>query len=127
MRSIRSHQHRYSLLHIACFAAILNGARAAIPAVDFDRMGSVGLAGSFAGLDFFNTTEVTVDQQTSTLFARAGEGSLTKIVPQNKGGRIATGCSTSGKFYFGGSFTSGGSTTASNAAVYDPSKNSFSA
>jgi hypothetical protein len=126
--TLSDHHHFLSLFQFACLAtAAFDVARAALPEVDFDRMGTVGLAGAFAGFDFFNTTEVTFDDRTSTLLARASDGSLTKVGSTNQGGSIFSGCSTNGKFYFGGSFTTIESTSASNTAVYDPSKNSFSA
>ncbi|KAJ3557907.1 hypothetical protein NP233_g11623 [Leucocoprinus birnbaumii] len=99
----------------------------ALPQVDFDRMGKVGLAGAFAGFDFFSNTSVAFDPATSTLFSRSSDGSLTRLASTNSGGRINAACDLDGVAYFGGSFSSLADTTASNIASYNPSTNSFSA
>ena len=48
-----------------------------LPLVDFNRMGKVGLAGAFAGLDLFSnasTTALSFDPSTSTLLSRSPDG-----------------------------------------------------
>jgi len=100
---------------------------AAFPQVDFDRMGRVGLAGAFAGFDFFSNSSVTFDPATSTLFSRSSDGSLSRLASTNPGGRINAACDLDGVAYFGGSFTSLADTSATNIALYNPSSNSFSA
>ncbi|KAF5346310.1 hypothetical protein D9758_011480 [Tetrapyrgos nigripes] len=104
-----------------------NAALAALPLVDFDRMGTVGLAGAFAGLDLFQNNSFTFDSETSTLLSRSSSGSLTTLASTNKGGRISAGCGLDDTFYFAGSFSSIGSTSASNVASYSSSSSSFSA
>jgi hypothetical protein len=90
-------------------------------------MGVVGLGGSFAGFDFFNSSSSTFNPATSSLLARAADGSLTKVGSTNDGGSILAGCYLDGKFYFGGSFTSVEGVSAGSVAVYDPAKNAISA
>lgn len=100
---------------------------AALPLVDFDRMGSVGLGGAFAGLDLFNSSgsSVSFDSSTSTLLSRSSDGALTRLGATNSGGSILAGCALSNTFYFAGSFSSINGTSASNIASYSGS--SFSA
>ncbi|KAI0066221.1 hypothetical protein BV25DRAFT_1518743 [Artomyces pyxidatus] len=101
-------------------------AHASLPLVDFDRMGTVGLAGAFAGLDLFdNTSAVAFDPSTSSILSRAVDGSLTRIGSTNQGGSIAAGCAIGSTFYLAGSFSSVSGVTAANVASYDGS--SFSA
>ena len=64
-------------------AALLlpSAAMAALPNVDFDRMGKVGLAGAFAGLDLVdNTTSVTFDPSSASLLSRSSEFELGAVV-----------------------------------------------
>lgn len=105
--------------------SLLYVALAAIPEVDFDRMGKVGLAGSFAGLDLFSNTTVAFDASTSTLFSRSSDGSLTRLASTNSGGSILAGCALDSAFYLAGSFSSIGGVAASNIASYTPSSNTF--
>lgn len=76
-----------------------------VPQVDFDRMGTVGLAGAFAGLDLFHNSSVSFDSTTSTLLSRSSDGSLTSLASTNPGGGILAGCTLGDTFYFSGSFT----------------------
>jgi hypothetical protein len=103
-----------------------HAARAALPQVDFERMGSVGLAGAFAGLDIFSSSSVSFDPTTSTLLSRATDGSLTRIASTNSGGSIHAGCSIGTTYYFAGSFSTINGVSASNIAAYSPSSGSFS-
>ncbi|KAJ7622816.1 cortical protein marker for cell polarity-domain-containing protein [Mycena polygramma] len=98
-----------------------------LPLVDFDRMGKVGLAGAFAGLDLFQNQSVAFDPSTSTLFARSSDGSLDRLASSNSGGRISAGCALNDVFYFAGSFSSIAGTSASNIASYTPSSGAFAA
>ncbi|KAJ3820470.1 cortical protein marker for cell polarity-domain-containing protein [Lentinula raphanica] len=98
-----------------------------LPLVDFDRMGKVGLAGAFSGLDLFQNSSHTFDSSTSTLLQRASNGSLSPLASTNSGGRISAGCTLDDSFYFAGSFSSIDSTLASNVASYSPSQGKFSA
>ncbi|KAI0048302.1 hypothetical protein FA95DRAFT_1491100 [Auriscalpium vulgare] len=92
-------------------------------------MGSVGLAGAFAGLDLFDnsTSGVAFDPTSSTLLSRSSDGALTRIGSTNPGGSIAAGCALGESLYFAGSFSSIGSSSAANIASYDTSSGSFSA
>lgn len=100
----------------------------ALPKVDFGRMGKVGVAGSFAGIDLYNDNQssqpqTTFDPTTSTLFLRAQDGGLTPIGSTNVGGRVVTGCSMGNVFYVGGTFTTLGGTNTANIAAYSSSTN----
>ena len=56
-------------MHPALLAlALAMPALASVPLVDFDRMGTVGLAGAFAGLGIFdNSSALSFDASTSSL------------------------------------------------------------
>ena len=98
------------------------------PLVDFDRMGTVGLVGSFAGLDFINSASANVsfDPTTSTLLSRSADGSLTRLASTNAGGVVSAGCAISNTYYLAGKFSSIGNATASNVASYNPASGAFS-
>ncbi|TDL24213.1 hypothetical protein BD410DRAFT_786308 [Rickenella mellea] len=114
-----------TLSHLFALPAL---ASATLPKVDFNRMGNVGLAGAFAGLDFFNnSTSVSFDPSTATLLSRASDGSLTRLGSTNAGGKVSSGCALGGAFYFGGLFTSVNGTSATNVASFSPSSGTFSA
>lgn len=115
-----------TLLLLLCPSLALAG----LPLVDFDRMGKVGLAGAFAGLDLFansSSSSLQFDPSTSSLLSRHNDGSLTRIASTNQGGSILAGCALGDNYYVAGSFSSIGGTSASNIASYDPSSNSFTA
>ena len=110
---------RRARLSLAVLPLFAHAALASTPLVDFDRMGKVGLAGAFAGLDVAtDSSSVTFDPSTASLLARADDGSLTKIASTNTGGSILAGCAIGDVFYFAGSFTSVNGTAASNVAAY---------
>lgn len=100
-------------------------ADATLPLVDFDRMGKVGLAGSFAGLGLFSNSSPTYDPSTSTLLLRSDTGSLSRIGSTNQGGHIAAGCGINDVFYFAGLFSSIDAISANNIASYTSSSNSL--
>ncbi|KAG6813658.1 hypothetical protein H0H92_008895 [Tricholoma furcatifolium] len=106
-----------------------NGALAALPLIDFDRMGTVGLAGAFAGLDLFqnSTASPAFDPTTSTLFSRDADGALARLASTSSGGSISAGCTLASTYYVAGSFSSIGTTSANNVASYSSSTGSFSA
>lgn len=119
----RKLQPRYlTLIHILCASNVVF---AALPKVDFDRMGMVGLAGSFAGFDLFDNSSFSFDPSTSTILSRAVDGSLSPIASTNSGGRVLAGCPIGNTFYLGGSFSSIGNTTTSNIVSYTPSSGTF--
>jgi hypothetical protein len=89
-------------------------------------MGKVGLAGAFAGFDFFSNSSIAFDPTTSTLFSRSSDGSLTRLASTNSGGRINAACDLDGVAYFAGSFSSLADTSANNIVSYNPSNNTFS-
>ncbi|PBK91327.1 hypothetical protein ARMGADRAFT_1046488 [Armillaria gallica] len=90
-------------------------------------MGKVGLVGTFAGLDFFQNSSSTLDASTATLLSRSDDGELSILAATNTGGRIVAGCVLDGVFYFGGLFSSIGSTSAANIASYTASSDQFAA
>jgi hypothetical protein len=113
---------------LAVLLCLPNVAFASLPLVDFDRMGKVGLAGAFAGLQLFdNSSAVTFDPSTSTLFSRSSAGALSRLGSTNTGGRIAAGCAITDVFYFAGSFSSISGTSANNIASYTQSSGAFTA
>ncbi|KAJ7124876.1 cortical protein marker for cell polarity-domain-containing protein [Mycena epipterygia] len=114
------------VLPLLCPILLATLVHASLPLVDFDRMGKVGLAGAFAGLDLFHAT-VAFDPSTSTLFARSNNGSLDRLASSNPGGRISAGCALDDVFYFAGSFSSIAGTSATNIASYTPSSGAFAA
>ncbi|KAI0342055.1 hypothetical protein BDW22DRAFT_1358181 [Trametopsis cervina] len=91
-----------------------------LPLVDFDRMGTVGLAGSFAGLDVLanSSTSLSFDPTTSTLLSRASDGSLTRLGSTDSGGSISAACALGDSIYLAGNFSSVGGTSATNIASY---------
>jgi len=97
--------------------------------VDFDRMGTVGLVGTFAGLNFVNSSSANVsfDRSTSTLLSRSADGSLNRIASTNAGGVVSAGCALGNTYYLAGNFSSIGNATASNVASYNPASGTFSA
>ncbi|KAH8083815.1 cortical protein marker for cell polarity-domain-containing protein [Cristinia sonorae] len=123
-----SSRHLPRLLSLVSLLLLSPFVIADLPLIDYDRMGKVGLAGSFAGLDFFtNSSSITVDPSTSTLLSRSPEGALTRLASSNSGGSIVAGCTLGDAYYFAGSFSSIGNLTASNIASYALSSGSFAA
>ncbi|KAF8161003.1 cortical protein marker for cell polarity-domain-containing protein [Crassisporium funariophilum] len=100
---------------------------AALPQVDFERMGNVGLAGAFAGLELFQNSSVSFDPTTSTLLSRSNDGSLTRVASTNSGGSILAGCALADTFFLAGAFTSINGVPATNIASYTPSSGAFAA
>ena len=92
-------------------------------------MGTVALVGTFAGLDFFNSSSANVsfDPSTSTVLSRSADGSLTRIASTDAGGLVSAGCAIGNTYYLAGNFSSIGSATASNVASYNPASGTFSA
>jgi hypothetical protein len=122
-----------SILAILISLILSNNANAAsTPQVDFDRMGKVAIAGSFAGLDLYDDAQQSsssFDPSTSTIFLRGADGGLSPIGSTNSGGSVVAGCSLGGdRLYFGGTFTSVASQSdIANIVAYHPSSKTFSA
>ena len=98
---------------------------AAFPQVDFERMGSVGLAGAFAGLGLFQNSSLSFDPTSSTLLSRSSDGFLTRVASTNSGGKILAGCTLGDTFYLTGSFNSINGVPATNIASYTPASTTF--
>lgn len=108
--------------------SLLDGVQCALPNVDFDRMGKVGLFGDFMGLDWFNeTSSLSLDSTSSSLLSRSSDGSLSRVGSTNPGGTIYYGCPMKDVFYVVGQFLSFGGVTAQNIASYTPSSGKISA
>ena len=121
------HNTMFPLATLVAFSA-LDVVQCALPRVDFDRMGKVGLFGDFAGLDWFNeTSSLSLDPSSSSLLSRSSDGSLSRIDSTNSGGTIYDGCALEDVFYIAGQFSSFGSTTAQNIISYTPSSGQISA
>lgn len=106
----------------------LDVVQCALPRVDFDRMGKVGLFGDFAGLDWFNeTSSLSLDPSSSSLLSRSSDGSLSRVGSTNSGGSIYDGCALKDVFYVVGQFSSFAGTTAQSIASYTPSSGKVSA
>lgn len=117
-----------SALHVLILASS-SAVLADLPLVDFNRMGRVGLAGSFAGLDVVanSSSSLSFDPTTSTLLSRAPDGSLTRIGSTDVGGSIFAACALDDTVFVAGNFSSIGGTSAANVASYSPSSDSFTA
>jgi hypothetical protein len=102
-------------------------AAASLPQVDFSRMGTVGLAGAFAGLDVFDPAVPALDPAAATLLARAANGSFSRLAATNDGGALSATCTLADTVYFAGTFSSLGGASASNVAAYTPSSGAFAA
>lgn len=106
----------------------LNVVQCALPRVDFDRMGKVGIFGDFAGLDWFNETlSLSLDPSSSSLLSRFPDGSLSRVGSTNSGGSIYDGCALKDVFYVVGQFSSFGSISAQSIVSYTPSSGKISA
>jgi len=121
------HNTVFSLVSLVVLSAF-DVVQCALPRVDYDRMGKVGLFGDFAGLDWFNeTSSLSLDASSSTLLSRSSDGSLSRVGSTNSGGSVHSGCTLKDVFYVAGQFSSFGSTPAQHIASYTPSSGKISA
>lgn len=86
-----------------------------LPQVDFSRMGTVALTGSFTGLDFYKPSTVAFSTTGDTLVR-----GQTALGNTNDGGIIKAICELNGVVYVGGTFTTLAGVDAKNLAAYDP-------
>ncbi|CAE6429429.1 unnamed protein product [Rhizoctonia solani] len=114
----------YPLLSILLGATFVGAQN--VPQIDFSRMGTVGIAGAFAGLDLYNASAPTLDSSAATLVSRDSNGALTILGATNGGGQLLASCSLKDKLYIGGLFDSVGGTSAKNVIAYSPSSGKFS-
>lgn len=84
---------------------------------DFSRMGTVALAGSFAGVDLWTGAEPTFGGGSAdSLVVWPGVGNGNEdVVFTNDGGRIRATCMMQGTYYFAGEFDSLGNATRTTA------------
>ncbi|KAJ1304739.1 hypothetical protein OPQ81_005877 [Rhizoctonia solani] len=114
----------YPLISILLGAALAGAQN--VPQIDFSRMGTVGIAGAFAGLDLYNASAPTVDSSAATLVSRDSNGALTILGATNGGGQLLASCSLKDTLYVGGLFDSIAGTSAKNIIAYTPSSRKFS-
>lgn len=109
-----------------------------LPKIDFDALGSVGIAGNFAGLQIWDEDYARTykalnrsGEDSSSLWTRtASNGHLEYLGSTDARGRIVALCQSDaddGLLYLGGSFTSINGTDAQNIASYDPKARTFAA
>lgn len=112
-------------------ALLLPSIRADVPQIDYSQLGKVAIAGSFAGIQFYDPQypTVTFDTNASSFILRTPEGVLHPLASTNPGGQINALCqsSASGLVYIGGSFARIGQVDAANIAQFDPSSRSLTA
>jgi hypothetical protein len=83
-------------------------------------MGVVTVGGAFAGLDFYTVNSTNAfDSSSSTLLARASNGTISLIGSTNVGGSINAVCGLGNTVYIGGDFSSLAGGSYSNVAAYD--------
>ncbi|WVR06384.1 hypothetical protein IAU60_003415 [Kwoniella sp. DSM 27419] len=119
-----------------------SSAPASLPQVDFSKMGTVGLGGSFAGLDWYSSDSPFVASSSTgssrfstdgdTLFYRGDDGRFRPLGSTNAGGTISALCwsktgSSNGTLFLGGAFSTLDETSATNVASFDLASNTFSA
>lgn len=95
-----------------------------LPPVDFARMGTVGIGGSFAGLDWWqpqNASSMRFSREGDTVFVREADGDYRPLGATNPGGRVRAVCEVDGRIYAAGTFTSMGGENANNIASYSSS------
>jgi hypothetical protein len=116
-------------------------APSSLPQVDFSKMGSVGLGGTFAGLDWWteespfsssgsSSSSSSFSSEGGTIFYRDSQGQYRAIGSTNGGGQVdalcwAGGDGSNGTLYIGGSFTSVGGQQSANLISYDVSSGAF--
>jgi hypothetical protein len=98
----------------------------ALPQVDFDKMGKVGLAGSFAGLDILgNNASVAYDPASASILARSPDGALARLGATNDQGVVSASCTLGDTVYFAGNFSAVDGTQAANVVAFTPESGSF--
>ncbi|EST08468.1 Rax2 [Kalmanozyma brasiliensis GHG001] len=104
------------------------------PSIDFDLLGAVSIAGSFAGIQLWNQTgssttpNATYDPAASSLLSRASNGTVSFISATEEGGTIHAICqmqSSPNTVFVAGNFFSIGGTAVSNIASYNPTTKAF--
>jgi hypothetical protein len=118
---------RALLLLVATVALAPRPAAAALPQVDFDKMGKVGLAGSFAGIDVFSAAAPALDPSAGTVLTHFANGSLAVLAATNAGGSVLATCTLADTVYFAGNFSALAGVAAANVAAYTPASASFAA
>lgn len=132
-----------SFIHVSSITAVASTiAPASLPQVDFSKMGTVALGGSFSGLDWWSsespfassaTGNPTFSSDGDTLFHRPTDGQFRALATTNSGGVINALCwskdgsANNGTLYVGGVFESLSGVSASNIASLTLADNSVTA
>ncbi|GAC92980.1 hypothetical protein PHSY_000540 [Pseudozyma hubeiensis SY62] len=123
-----------SALLLTAAIPLANASIANFPSIDFDLLGAVSIAGSFAGIELWNQTgssaspNATYNPAASSLLSRANNGTVSFISATEQGGTIRAICqmqSSPNTVFVAGNFFSIGGTSVSNIASYDPRSNTF--
>jgi hypothetical protein len=103
---------------LVAFAAV---AAAELPKVDFGKMGSVGVGGSYDGLDFWSPPKFSSRADVVV------SGNMDVLGMAGEGGTVHAVCTEGDKVYIGGEFTSFNGTSAVNIVSFDLSSGAFAA
>lgn len=122
---------------VAASIGLAQGAQAAdFPSIDFGALGSVGVAGNFAGLQIWDVassslnTSNTFNSNASTIIERRPDGTLSQMNATESGGSIGAVCGRpkgDPVIFVGGNFTRMAGVSASNIASYDPKAKAWDA
>ncbi|GAK63141.1 cellular morphogenesis protein [Moesziomyces antarcticus] len=123
-----------SALLLTAAVPLASASIANFPSIDFDLLGAVSIAGSFAGIELWNQTgssaspNATYDPAASSLLSRATNGSVSFISATEEGGTIRAICqmqSPPNTVFVAGNFFSIGGISVSNIAAFNPSTKAF--
>ncbi|CAO1617058.1 unnamed protein product [Sympodiomycopsis kandeliae] len=132
-RRSRCNKPSYALIALGALASSIALARPAaaadFPSIDFDALGSVGVAGNFAGLQIWDIASSSLNStnvfspNASTIIERSPDGTLNKLNATEPGGTVTSVCGWSKpphSVFVGGNFTRMGGVESSNIVSYDP-------
>jgi hypothetical protein len=104
-------------------------APASMPQVDFSKMGTVGLGGSYDGLDFWMPDSgAQFSTLSDTLFSQGSDGQVMALGHADDGGTVRAVCwDGAQRLYVAGAFSSFNATSSPNVVQYDLQSGTFSA
>jgi len=115
----------------AGLALLSLAAAQSLPKIDFGALGTIAIAGNFAGLQLYdssNNNTLSPSGSDSSLLSRSATGQVRILGSTDNGGSIDAICqSSSNQTFLAGNFTSIANVSASNVASYNPSTNTFAA